>query len=124
MNRAQGSGFTLVEVLATLALMAIILPVAMHGISLATAAASTARRQMEAACIAESKLAELLAGGDWQGTELSGDFDGKPAGYQWSAQVDDWEEDVLRQVRVSVSWTSRGAEREVTVATLVYIGGQ
>ena len=39
--RAARGGFTLVEALATLALVAIILPVAMRGITLATAAAKS-----------------------------------------------------------------------------------
>ena len=47
------AAFTLVEVLATLALIAIVLPVAMNGISLATAAAGVAKQQMEAASLAE-----------------------------------------------------------------------
>ena len=41
----QRRAFTLVEVLAALAFTAIVLPVAMKGISLATTAASEARRR-------------------------------------------------------------------------------
>ena len=47
-------GFTLVEILATLALVAIILPVAMSGISLALRVADESRRQTEATALAQS----------------------------------------------------------------------
>ena len=121
---ALRGAFTLVEVLATLALAAIILPVAMRGISLATSLAGQAKRQMEAASLAESKLAELVATGDWQGADLSGDFGPESPGYRWSADVADWESETLRQVAVTVEWTARSARRTVTLTTLVYVGSQ
>jgi len=43
------AGFTLVEVLATIMLLAIVLPVAMRGVTISTQTASTARRRTEAA---------------------------------------------------------------------------
>ena len=55
MARGRG-GFTLVEVLASLALVAVILPVAMEGVSLAVGAAGLARDRIEAASLAETKL--------------------------------------------------------------------
>ena len=56
----KDEGFTLVEVLATLVLMGIVIPVAMHGVSIAMSAASNARKTAEAATLAETKLNELL----------------------------------------------------------------
>ena len=118
------SGFTLVEVLATLTLLAIILPVAMRGISLATAAAGNARRDMEAASLAEATLNELLATGAWQGSELSGDYGQDWPEYRWTAEVENWEGTVLQQVTVHVRWTTRGSEHSVTLTTLAYSGSQ
>ncbi|MHC4712036.1 MAG: type II secretion system protein [Planctomycetota bacterium] len=120
----SNAAFTLVEVLATLALVAIILPVAMRGISLASGAAAEARRRMEAASLAEARLAELLATGDWQGTDLSGDFAPDWPLYRWRADVNDWEQGDLREITVYVEWTARGTERVVALTTLVYNGGQ
>ena len=60
MRKASNQGFrrqrafTLVEVLATLVLVAIILPVAMKGISLAAATAGDAKRKMEAAALVQT----------------------------------------------------------------------
>jgi len=116
--------FTLVEVLATLTLAAIILPVAMKGISLATAASGETRRKLEAATLAEGELAELLATGEWEGADLSGDFGEDRPGYRWYAEVSDWDGAVLKQVTVHVEWTARGRQRDVSLTTLVYAGGQ
>lgn len=114
-------GFTLVEILATFVLVAIILPVAMKGISLATTMASLSKQKSEAATLAETKLAELLATGEWQNGDLSGDFSPDWPNYRWSAEVQEWEEATLRQLDVRVEWETRGMERCVRLTTLVYV---
>jgi general secretion pathway protein I len=119
-------GFTLVEVLAALLLVAIVLPVVMQGISLATGAASAAKRRTEAASLAQSKLAELVGTEGWSGRVLSGRFDtldGDDAGdYAWRADVTPWTEQYVRQIDVHVTWDGPGGERRVTLSTLVYEG--
>jgi len=122
--RPRTAAFTLVEVLATLTLVAIILPVAMRGVSLATAAAGQARRQVEAASLAESTLAELQATGEWQGGNLSGDCGTDWPEYQWASEVSEWEGTTVQQLTVHVTWLSRGATRRVTLTTLAYTGMQ
>ena len=115
-------GFTLVEVLATLTLLAIILPVAMEGISLSTKTAALAKQQMEAATLAATKLAELSATEAWQNRTLSGDFGQEWPQYRWSAEVQDWEGATVKQVDIHVTWTMRGTERSATLTTLIYTG--
>lgn len=119
--RASRRAFTLVEALATLVLVAIILPVAMRGISLGSAAASHARRRVEAVTLAELKLADLVATDGWQDADLSGDFGDDYPDYTWAAAVTEREEATLRQLDVRVFWTARGAERSVALSTLVYV---
>ena len=70
----RGRGFTIVEVLATLMLAAIILPAAARGVLLCLATSSHARRQAQAASLAQSKLADLVAAGDLYDSEMKGDF--------------------------------------------------
>ncbi len=123
-RRHRRRAFTLIEVLAALALVAIILPVAMKGISLATTTAGLAKQRMEAASLAERKLAELLATGEWQNGDLVGDFYPDWPDYRWSAEVRDWEGITLRQVDVRVEWTTRQKERSVTLSTVIYSGNQ
>ena len=128
---ARARGFTLAEALAALLLVAIVLPVALNGISLGVRAARDARQRVQAVSLAQSKLAELVATAQWQGTELAGDFtepiDGLTGelapGYTWEAVVEDWEEPGVMQVTVTVNWVSHETPQRVSVATLVAGGG-
>ena len=106
--------------LATIALMAIVLPVAMHGVSLCMASATAARQRTEAAGLAEAKLNELIATGDWQYGLLSGDFGEAWPDYKWTGGTADWDDPALSELSVRVYWTNRGTEREVIVTTLVF----
>ncbi|HUT56437.1 MAG TPA: type II secretion system protein [Phycisphaerae bacterium] len=115
--------FTLVEVLATLVLVAIILPVAMSGISLALETAGVSRRQTEATALAHAKMEEIVATGQLQNAELTGDFAPDQPEYRWVAQVGDWQGTQVRQLDVQVSWNQRGRDRSVTLTTLAYTGG-
>lgn len=110
-------GFTLVEVLATLVLLGIVLPVAMRGVSMAMAAAANARRTAEATMLAEAKLNELVADGTWASGSLAGDFAPDKPEYQWSC-LTSTRDYGLTEVAIRVTWTSRGQVRELIVATL------
>ncbi len=118
----RGRAFTIVEVLATLTLAAIVLPVAMHGILLCLATAGHARQQARAASLAQTKLAEIVATGELYDAETEGDFGEDLPQYTWAAQVNEWEDPRLVQVDVAVIWIRRGQERYVTLSTLVYTG--
>ena len=107
------------EVLAAIVLIAIVLPVAMQGISLAVSLAETARHKAEAAVLVRSKLNELLATSGWQSGNLSGDFGEDHPEYRWSAELAAWQTTTLQQLDIRVFWSSCGQERSVTVSTLV-----
>ena len=111
--------FTIIEVLATLTLVAIVLPAVIEGISLCQATAGHAKDQTEAAWLAQSKLAELVASGDLR-SSLAEDFGPDWPEYRWEAEVNDWEDPRLTQLDVSVIWTRRGRQRSMTLTTLVY----
>lgn len=112
-------GTTLIEVLATMVVIAIVLPVAMRGISLATTLAGLTQQRGQATALAESKLSELQATGDWELGNLTGDFGEQSPGYTWEAWVETWDDLSLEQLSVAVKWTSRGSPREIVLATLV-----
>lgn len=114
--------FTLVEVLAALVLLAIILPVAMRGISLATRTAGAARSRTLAASLAETTLHEIVLSGEWREGDLSGDYGQEQPAYSWTSEVDTWEESNLRRLDVRVEWTSGERTRSVTLSTLVRSG--
>jgi prepilin-type N-terminal cleavage/methylation domain-containing protein len=120
MRQPVRSGFTLIEVLATMVLLAIVLPVAMRGVSLAMAAASNAKHASQAASLAETKLNDLLTTGVTSASGMSGDFaeDGHPE-YQWSYQSAPRDYSTT-EVQLKVTWFERGQERNYTLATMSY----
>jgi general secretion pathway protein I len=117
-------GFTLVEVIASLALVGIVLPSAMAGVSLAVSLGDVARRKSEAANLARSKLAEVIASGEWQSGAARGDFEPDSPGYAWTMETADWEDAPLVQVDVVVHWESRNRQRSTAVTTLAHAGGE
>ena len=121
-NTRRRSAFTLVEVLATLVLMGIVIPVAMHGVSIAMAAASNARKTAEAATLAEAKLNELVATREWEFGAGSGDFGAHWPEYKWTLATATREYEMTELV-LSVTWQDRGKERSVAVSTLSALPG-
>lgn len=116
-NRA---GFTLVEVLATLMLMTIALPVILQTISLATSAATLSKRRVEASLLCQSKMDELVSTGQWQNGQLSGDFQPDWPDYTWTAQLQDFD-GVSQELDVTINWVGRGnLQDSQTISTLIY----
>lgn len=115
-----GTGFTLIEILATISMIALIIPVAMKGISIATALASDSKSSMQATNLAENRLAEILLDEEWQSSEKSGKFSDEYSSYSWQMDTSELAESNLKQVNVKVLWTHRGQERSITLSTLVY----
>ena len=113
-------GFTFIELLATVVLIAIIMPVAMQCIALCTRLGGQSRRQIEGASLARTKLTELTASRDWQTGAKGGEFGSDWLGYRWTAEVSSWTDSTLRQLDVTVLWESQGRQRSVTLSTLVH----
>jgi general secretion pathway protein I len=117
-------GFTLIEVLVAMLLIAIVLPAVMRGISTATSMATVTKMRTEAAGLAQAKLGEIIATGDWQGGALSGNFGTDWPDYRWEASTQAWSGDTtganLTQVDVRVFFTIRGHEDAVTISTMAY----
>lgn len=122
--RRRQAGFTLVEMLASLAVAAIVLPIAMQGVSLALRLSAQAKHEVEAGNLARAKMSELTATGTWQTAELSGDFGTDWPAYRWTGLLTEYDGTKLQQLDVTVTWTARGRDRAVTLTTLVYNSGQ
>jgi prepilin-type N-terminal cleavage/methylation domain-containing protein len=118
--RRRFGGFTFIELLATVVLIGVIMPVAMRGISLCTSLAGQSRRQIEAATLAKAKLTELVVSRNWESGDKSGDFGKDRPDYRWTAEVADWTDPTVRRLDLTVFWQSRNRQRSVTLSTLVY----
>ncbi|MBM4027394.1 MAG: type II secretion system protein [Planctomycetes bacterium] len=118
---SRAGGFTFVELLVTVTLISILLPIVMQTISLCTRVAGQSRREIEAVSLARAKLTELTAAQDWESGSNRGDFGTDWPGYEWTIGIANWAYDTaLRQLEVTVSWRSMGRQRTVTLSTLVY----
>lgn len=121
-------GFTLIEVLATMLLMAIVLPAVMQGIALSTKAASVARRRTEAAGLAESKMNEIVVNHLWLQGVNAGDFGTDWPDYKWQLTQQAWAPDTstasLQELDLTVTWTTNGREESVKTTTLAYVKPQ
>ena len=118
--------FTLPEALAALVMAAIVVPVVMHAASVAGRASELARHTEQAARLADVKLQDLVATGDWQHAEPSGEFEDYP-GFTWEFEAVDWGEDdelvtAMTQLSVTVRFSLRNREELVGLTTLVQGG--
>jgi prepilin-type N-terminal cleavage/methylation domain-containing protein len=117
------NGFTLVEVLAALLFMAIVVPVAMEGLHIASRAGAVAQRKGEAARIAQSVLNESLVTTNWSQSLQSGTIIEGQRQFRWTLRSDSWTEDpaqnVMRQLSVEVKFTAQNSEFSVKLSTLV-----
>lgn len=111
--------FTLAEVLAALAFMAIVIPVAVEGLRVANLAGQVGLRKATAARIADRVLNEWLINGQAQSATRSGVIQEGVLEYRWSIRTQPWNQDTMRLITVQVSYTVQGAEHDVRVSTLV-----
>lgn len=114
-------GFTLAEVLAALLFMAVLIPVTMHGVSVASRAGTLGQRKSTAMRIAERVLDEQIISGQMAtatpyGTIVEGDIS-----YSWTMKTEPWPEDILimmNVVTVRVEFMVQGNTYDVAVSTL------
>src|SRR6266851_3420719 len=83
-SRLSPAAFTLVEMLAAMLFMAIVIPVALQGLRIASRAGAVAARKGVAVQLAESKLNELIVIGQWHNSGQSGLCGPQWPGYQWT----------------------------------------
>jgi len=119
-------GFTLIEVLCALILMAIVLPTMLRGISLLDRAADLARHRTEAAGLAQTELATIVSSNSWSTGNQTGDFSPDWPGYTWSSSVAPWSGDTegagIQEIDLTVNWTWHNQPESVVLSTLVYEG--
>ena len=117
--KSAQKGFTLVEVLAALALMAIVIPVAVEGMRIASKAGEVGQRKAVAARIAGRVLNELVVTGQLRGTTQNGVVQEGAQQYQWSMHSEPWPQDAMRLVTVRVAFPVQGRDYDVRLSTLV-----
>lgn len=126
----QRSAFTLIEVLAALLFMAIVIPVAIEGLRVASSAGVVAQRKAVAARIGSRVLDEMVATAQTQNQAQSGTVLDAAVPYKWSMKSQPWIGDLqnaMRLVTVEVTYPVPGREEglpSVKVSTLTGISTQ
>ena len=117
-SRRTVCGFTLVEVLAALLFMAILVPVTVQAIRVASRAGQVADRKVVAARVAERVLNELLVTGALMQNSSSGTIEEGDRSYEWTMTSETWAEDQMNLITVSVTYEVQGQEFDVQLSTL------
>jgi type II secretory pathway component PulJ len=122
-RRRSTAGFTLAEVLAALLFMAIVIPVAIEGMHIASRAGTVSERKGEAARVAQRLLAENLVTTNLNQAVQGGTLTEGQREFNWTLHSDPWNQDpnqnVIRQLTVEVKFTAQNQAYAVRMSTLV-----
>ncbi|WP_186804650.1 type II secretion system protein [Limihaloglobus sulfuriphilus] len=113
-------GFTLVEVMAAMLLIALIMPVAMKGVSLAVSLGSQTRNRLTALELAENALAQAVLEQSWQGGESAGNQRRFNVEYSWQITAAEQGIENVKLIEVVVEWQRRNVTQELKLSRLFY----
>src|SRR6478736_5440644 len=120
--RGRGvKAFTLAEVLAALLFMAIVIPVALQAMRVASRAGVLAERKREAARVAEKILNESIVTTNWNKSALSGTIQEADREYRWQLRNESWSESNMRLLSVEVDFPVQGEDYSVKMSTLANV---
>jgi hypothetical protein len=119
----SASAFTLAEVLAALVFMAIVIPVALEALSVASRAGEVAARKAGAALVAERIINENIVTTNWDRAVQNGTARQGLRDFRWTMRNEPWTEDpnqnALRLLSVEVTFAAQGRDYAVKLSTLV-----
>ena len=103
--------------------MAILIPVALEGLHIASRAGEVAARKSEAALVAERILNENIVTTNWNTTVQNGTVRQGIRDLRWTLRNDPWDKDpnqsVMRLLSAEVTYTAQGRDYSVKMSTLV-----
>jgi hypothetical protein len=118
-KRRTGSAFTFAEVLAAMVFMAIVIPVAMQGLQIASRAGVVAERKSLAVQLADRLLNESIVLTNWVNGTQSGNVRQNGREFQWQLTNEPWPEEAMRLISVEVLYNVQSQPYRVVVSTLV-----
>jgi len=133
------AGFTLIEVLVALGLMAVVVPVIYQGMHIAALAGEVSQRKAIAVRVAERVLNETILAGQANTSATTGVEKAGPYQFNWSVKDEPWNEigsvvnvgtanginqasvnaTVIHQLSVEVTYMAQGNNYSVHLATLI-----
>jgi general secretion pathway protein I len=115
----RADAFTLVEVLAALMFMAIVIPVAVEALHIASLSGEVAVRKAVAARVADRVLNENIATTNWDQPGLTGTVTENGHTFRWALSSQDWSPDSTMQLlSARVDFSTGGKDYSVRLNTL------
>ena len=116
------SGFTLIEIVVTLAILSLGLPVLLQSFSNAANNQRNSQDKTTAMYLIKNRMAQIELEGYPDIGQESGDF-GENSPYRWRSEVhdvvsDEFEEG-LRAVNVTITWLERGKDESTSMITYI-----
>jgi len=119
-SRRRGeAGFTLAETLAALLFMAIVIPVAIDALRIASTAGEVAQRKAEAARVAERVLNESVVTANGNLPTQNGVVQESGHDFQWTLHSALWPSDSMQLLTVEVTFPARDRKYSMSLSTLV-----
>lgn len=118
LRRAREAAFTLAEVLAAMAFLAILIPVIAECLNIASRAGEVAERKTEAARVAERILNNSIVTTNWNQSSQSGTVNEGTREFDWTLQNEPWNQDPIRLLTVQVKYSVQGKDYNVQLSTL------
>lgn len=134
-TKSDEGGFTLLEVLLAIALLAIALPILLGLRNFDLELQERGSELIDATLLAQEKLLETELSGQYGIGESTGEFLNLPlgaqatiqavpraVGYKWKRTIASTPLELVREIRIKVSWLRGGLEEAVEVSTYVFAG--
>lgn len=112
---SNSNGFTLVEILVVLAILAMLIPIFLLVVTHTVNLNNEARLRSGATLLAEGLAEALLA------ERISPGTSGVQPPYSWVCQAGPAVHAELQQVTISVTWSYRGKQRQVDLVTYMQV---
>ena len=118
-RRAPSGGFSLVEMIAALTIFSLGVLGTMEVFTTCLRSTSSSLGYTHAVFLAQQVLEETIAEGALYAGSDSGDFGDDYPQHSWTCDIEETDQTLLIEVRVVVTWTERGREKEFALTTLV-----
>lgn len=117
----EKDGFTLIEILITLTILAVALPALLQAFASATRNQGLSDNTTTALYLLKFRMAEVEMNGYPDVGQETGEF-GENTRYQWRSVVEDIESDEvenIRRVTVTVTWQHKNREHSMSMRTFI-----
>ena len=120
-GRQRAAAFTLAEVLAAMMFMAIVIPVAVEAVRIASLSGEVAQRKGEAVLVADRVLNESILMTNWTQGTLNGTTTEGTHDFRWTLRDEFWSQDPQSQMQLltaEVTFSAQGRDYSVRLSTL------